>query len=76
MDNICGSWRQQGNSRKTCFVDYAKDFDCVDHNKQWKILRDGSTRPPYLSPEKPICRSRSKLETYMEQWTGSKLGKE
>ena len=21
-----------------CFIDYAKDFDCVDHNKQWKIL--------------------------------------
>ena len=21
-----------------CFIDYAKDFDCVDHNKLWKIL--------------------------------------
>ena len=30
-----------------------------DHNKLWKILRDGDTRPPYLSPEKPVCRSRS-----------------
>ena len=42
-----------------CFIDYAKAFDCVDHNKLWKILRDGSTRPPYLPPEKPICGSRS-----------------
>ena len=43
-----------------CFTDYAKAFDCVDHNKLWKILkRDGNTRPPYLSPEKPVCRSRS-----------------
>ena len=25
----------------------------------WKILRDGSTRPPYLPPEKPVCRTRS-----------------
>ena len=25
----------------------------------WKILRDGDTRPPYLSPEKPVCRTRS-----------------
>ena len=34
-----------------------------------------STRPPCLPPEKPVCRSRSKLELDMEQWTGSKLGK-
>ena len=38
--------------------------------------RDGNTRPPYLSPEKPVCRSRSKLEPDMEKQTGSKLGKE
>ena len=23
-----------------CFIDYAKDFDCVDHNKFWKILKE------------------------------------
>ena len=23
-----------------CFIDYAKGFDCVDHNKLWKILRE------------------------------------
>ena len=23
-----------------CFIDYAKAFDCADHNKQWKILRE------------------------------------
>ena len=40
-----------------CFIDYEKAFDCVDHNKLWKILRDGNTRPPYLPPEKPVCRS-------------------
>ena len=38
--------------------------------------RDGNTRPPYLSPEKPVCRLESTLEPAMEQWTGSKLGKE
>ena len=32
-------------------------------------------RPPYLPPEKSICRSRSKLEPDIEHWTGSKLGK-
>ena len=42
-----------------CFIDCAREFDCVDHNKLWKILRDGSTRPPYLPHEKPVCRSRT-----------------
>ena len=41
------------------FIDYAKAFDCVDHNKLWKILRDGSTRPPHLPLEKFVCRSGS-----------------
>ena len=38
-----------------CFNDYAKPFDCVGHNKLWKIL----TGPPVLPPEKSVCRSRS-----------------
>ena len=60
-----------------CFIDYAKVFDCVYHNKLWKILkRDWNTRPPYLPAEKPVSRSRNKLEQDMEQWTGCKLGKE
>ena len=34
-----------------CFIDYAKAFDSVDHNKLWKILlRCGNTRPPDLPP--------------------------
>ena len=41
------------------FIDYAKGFDCVDHNKLWKILRDRNTRPLYLSTEKPLYGSRS-----------------
>ena len=51
-----------------CFIDYTKAFqlslcgshtNSVDHNKLWEILRDGNTRPLYLPPEKPVCRSRS-----------------
>ena len=56
------SQKKQGNSRKTstsASFDYTKAFDCVDHNKLWKILRDGNTRPPYLPPDKPEYRSRS-----------------
>ena len=42
-----------------CFIDYAKAFDCVDHNKLWTILRDGNTIPPDLPLEKSVCRSGS-----------------
>ena len=43
-----------------CFIDYAKAFDCVDHNKLWETSeRDGNTRPPDLPLEKSVCRSRN-----------------
>ena len=41
-----------------CFIDYANAFDCVDHNKLWKILQE-VVRPPDLLLEKSVCRSRS-----------------
>ena len=41
-----------------CFIDYAKAFDCVDHNKLWEMLKERNTKPPYLPPEKSVCRSR------------------
>ena len=42
-----------------CFIDYAKAFDCVDHNKLEKSSKDGNTRTPDLPPEKSVCGSRS-----------------
>ena len=51
---------------------YTRVCGSVGHKKLWEILRDGSTRPPYLSPEKPICRSRSKLELDGKQLTSAK----
>ena len=42
-----------------CFIDYAKAFDCVHHNKLENSERDGNTRSPDLPLEKPICRSGS-----------------
>ena len=46
-----------------CFIDYAKAFDCVDHNKLENSESDGNTRPPDLPngnlSEKSVCRSRS-----------------
>ena len=42
-----------------CFIDYAKAFDCVDHNKLENSERDGNTKPPDLPLEKSVCRSGS-----------------
>ena len=43
-----------------CFIDYAKAFDCVDHNKLRKILKEmGIPRPPNLPLEKSVCRPES-----------------
>ena len=44
--NIRGSSKKQQSSRKTstsAFIDYAKPFDCVDHSKLWKILKEMGT---------------------------------
>ena len=46
-----------------CFIDYAKAFACVDHNKLENSSRDGNTRPPDLTPEKSVYRSRNTVGT-------------
>ena len=42
LPTSAGSWKKQESSRKTSIsaIDYAKAFDCVDHNKLWKILKE------------------------------------
>ena len=62
LPTSAGSWKKQESSRKNiyfCFIDYAKAFDCVDHNKLETSEGDGDTRPPDLPLEKPICKSGS-----------------
>ena len=58
-----------------CFIDYAKDFDCVDHNKLWKILKEMGI------PDHLACLLRNlyadkvrkqQLELDVEEQTGSK----
>ena len=56
-----------------CFIDYAKAFECVDHNKLWKILKEMGI------PDHLTCLLRNlyagqeeQLELDMEQQTGSK----
>ena len=61
--NICQIRKKERKFQENiyfCFIDYAKAFDCVDHNKLWKIIQEMETPdPPYLPPEKPVCKSRS-----------------
>ena len=60
--NICWIIEKAREFQKniySCFIGYAKAFDCVDHNKLDNSERDGNTRPPDLPLEKPICRSGS-----------------
>ena len=59
-----------------CFIDYTKAFDCVDHNKWWKILRDGNNQTTLaVSCETCMQAKKQQLELYMEQVTDSKLEK-
>ena len=59
-----------------CYIDYAKAFDCVDHNKLWKILQE------MRIPDHPTCllgslyADQEATELDMEQQTGSKSGNE
>ena len=75
LPTSAGSWKKQESSRKTSifFIDYAKAFDYVDHNKLWKILRQMGI------PDHLTCLLRNlyavrkqQLELDMEQQTGSK----
>ena len=76
LPTSAGSWKKQASSRKNiyfCFIDYAKAFDCVDHNKRWKILKEMGI-PDHLTSCWYICMQVRKqhLELDMEQQTGSK----
>ena len=53
------SKKQEFQKNIYCFIDYAKAFDSVDHNKMENSQRDGNTTASYLPPEKSVCRSRS-----------------
>jgi len=56
-----------------CFIDYAKAFDCVDHNKLWKILKEmeyQTTLPASFKTSMQV--KEQQLEPDMKQWTGSK----
>ena len=65
LPTAAGAWKKHASSRKNiyfCFIDYAKAFDCVDHNQlceRENSERDGNTRLPNLPLEKSVRRSGS-----------------
>ena len=70
LANICWIMEKAREFQKNiyfCFLDYAKAFDCVDHNTVENSERDGNTRPPDLPLEKSVCRSGSNSQN----WTGN-----
>ena len=70
-----GSSKKQENSEKKiyfCFIEYAKAFDCVGHNKLWKILKWWEYQTTWPASWE-ICMQvkMQQLEVYMEQQIGS-----
>ena len=75
IDWIIDKAREFQKNINFCFIDYAKAFDCVDHNKLWKILQEMRWEYQTTWPASwEICIQirRQQLELDMEQQTGSK----
>ena len=62
--------------KNICFIDYAKAFDCVDHNKLWKILKEMEISDHLSCLLRNLYAGQEATEPSMEQQTGSKWGKE
>ena len=58
-----------------CFIHYAKDFDCVDHSKLWKILKEMGISDYLTCLLRNVYAGKEVTELNMEQQTGSKTGK-
>jgi len=73
--NICWIIEKARGFQKNiyfCFIDYAKAFDCVDHNKLQKILKEMGIPDHLTSWETYMQVRKQQLELDMEQQTGSK----
>ena len=72
---IIGKGREFQKHNYFCF-DYAKAFDCADHNKLWKILQEMGIPDHLTCLLRNLYVKKQQLELDMEQQTSSKLGKE
>ena len=74
--SICWIIKKAREFQKTTyfrFIDYAKAFDCVDHNKLWKILKEMGYHTTWPASWEACMQVRKQqLELDMEQQTGSK----
>ena len=59
-----------------CFIEYVKTFDCVDHNKLWKILKEMGIPDHLTCLLRNLYEGQETTEADMKQQTGAKLGKE
>ena len=59
-----------------CFIDYAKAFDCVDHNKLWKILKEMGIPDHLTCLLRSLYAGQEATVRTENETTGSKLGKE
>ena len=59
-----------------CFIDYAKVFDCVGHNKLWEILKEMEIPDQLTCLLRNLYAGQEATEPDVEQWTGWKQGKE
>ena len=55
-----------------CFIDFAKAFDCVDHNKLWKILKEMGIPDHLTCLLRNLYAGQEQLELGMKQQTDSK----
>ena len=62
--------------KNVCFIDYMKAFDCVCHNKLWKILEEVWVPDRLVSWETCMGVKKQQSESHMEKRIGSRLGKE
>ena len=77
MPTFAGSWKKQDNSPQNLLLHYyVKAFDCVDHNKLWKTVQEMGILDHLSCLLGNLYVGQEATELDMEQWTGSKAGKE
>ena len=76
--NICWITEKGREFQKNiyfCFIDYVKAFDCVDHNKLWKILKEMRIPDHLTCLLRNLQVKKQQLELDMKQQTGSNSAK-
>ena len=79
LPTFVGLWRKQEFQENICFcfINYIKAFDCVDHHKLWKILKEMGILDHLTCLLRNLYAGQNAaLESNVEKQTGSKLGKE